>query len=95
MSRLPTFIALLLPGVAMLGVFVPEHNYFFVSDVHVPRTASSSPREGRQSTECWFARWAVENLASDVRVANSHSPIVTPIARLNEYLQPPSCWSQY
>ncbi|MDJ0911858.1 MAG: MBL fold metallo-hydrolase [Woeseiaceae bacterium] len=74
---------------AMLGVLAGD--YFFVSDIHVPRDEAPRPREGREETECWFAEWAVKNLSPDVQVINSHSPIVTPVSRLAEYLESEGC----
>lgn len=76
---------------AMLGVHVVERDYFFVSDVHVPRDDALAPRAGRETTECWFARWAVNNLPNRVRVVNSHSAIETPVSRLAMYLENPAC----
>jgi len=76
---------------AMLGVFAMDKGYFFVSDVHVPRSDADTPRKERAATECWFARWAVENLAPEVLVVNSHSTPVTPVARLGKYLDSDSC----
>lgn len=76
---------------AMLGIWVIDRDYFFVSDVHVPRSDADIPRGGREATECWFAEWAVRNLPPEVRVVNSHSPIVTPVARLEKYLESELC----
>ncbi len=76
---------------AMLGVLAIDRGYFFVSDVHVPNSEADSPREGRAVTECWFARWAVDHLPSEVRVVNSHSRPVTPVARLANYLDSDVC----
>jgi glyoxylase-like metal-dependent hydrolase (beta-lactamase superfamily II) len=79
---------------SMLGVWVPGRDYFFVSDVHVPRSKADAPRENRAATECWFAAWAVENLPPEVRVANSHSSPVTPVSRLEAYLESDVCRGQ-
>lgn len=76
---------------AMLGVWALDQDYFFVSDVHVPRSDADAPREDRAATECWFAEWAVDNLPSEVRVANSHSTPVTPVSRLATYLESDLC----
>lgn len=76
---------------AMLGVWAVERELFFVSDVHVPNSDASEPRPGRARTECWFARWATEHLPPSVRVINSHSAIVTPVARLERFLDSDSC----
>lgn len=75
----------------MLGVWAVNNGYFFVSDIHVPNSDDAAPRPERAMTECWFAAWAVNNLPSDVRVVNSHSASVTPVARLAEYLEHPLC----
>ncbi|NNF15198.1 MAG: MBL fold metallo-hydrolase [Gammaproteobacteria bacterium] len=76
---------------AQLGVWALDKDYFFVSDVHVPRSDASSPRTHRAATECWFAAWAASNLPNDVRVVNSHSEVSTPVARLAEYLESDPC----
>jgi hypothetical protein len=78
----------------MLGVLVPERRYFFVSDVHVPRDETDEPRAAKAVTECWFAAWATRNLASDVKVANSHSAPLTTISRLQKYLESDLCKNQ-
>lgn len=79
---------------AMLGIWALDKDYFFVSDVHVPRSDAEAPREDRVITECWFAEWAVDNLPADVRVVNSHSAPVTPVARLQKYLESELCRSK-
>lgn len=76
---------------AMLGVWALDGGYFFVSDVHVPRSDADTPREDRSATECWFAAWAVSNLPPDVRVVNSHSAQETPVSRLAKYLGSELC----
>ena len=76
---------------AMLGVLAVESGYFFVSDVHVPRSDADEPRPGREATECWFAEWAVANLPDDAIVINSHSSPETPVSRLAAYLESPRC----
>jgi glyoxylase-like metal-dependent hydrolase (beta-lactamase superfamily II) len=76
---------------AMLGVFAMDEGYFFVSDVHVPRSDADTPRKERAVTECWFARWAVNNLAPEVQVVNSHSTPITPVTRLEKYLDSDTC----
>lgn len=78
---------------AMLGVWAVDKDYFFVSDVHVPRSDADTPRKGREKTECWFAEWAVRNLPAEVRVVNSHSPNVTPVSRLARYVASDACRS--
>ena len=75
----------------MLGVWAVDRGYFFVSDIHVPRSDDPQPAAHRADTECWFANWAVENLPEDVQVVNSHSPTITPVSRLAEYLTSPLC----
>ena len=35
---------------AMLGIWAVERDYFFVSDIHVPRNEEARPREGREAT---------------------------------------------
>lgn len=76
---------------AMLGVWAIDKNYFFVSDIHVPRSEAEKPPEHRVDTECWFAGWAVKNLSNDVRIVNSHSGTVTPVSRLQKYLDSDLC----
>ncbi|MDH3747882.1 MAG: MBL fold metallo-hydrolase [Gammaproteobacteria bacterium] len=76
---------------AMLGVWALDKDYFFVSDVHVPRSDADSPREVRATTECWFAEWAVNKLPPEVRVVNSHSDSITPVWRLANYLESDLC----
>ncbi len=76
---------------SMLGVWAVDRGYFFVSDVHVPRTDASSPRPGRAATECWFAGWAAANLPPEVVVVNSHSDVTTPVSRLAMYLESDLC----
>jgi glyoxylase-like metal-dependent hydrolase (beta-lactamase superfamily II) len=76
---------------AMLGVWAFDKDYFFVSDVHVPRSDADAPREDRAVTECWFAEWATANLSPEVQVVNSHSANVTPVSRLARYLQSDLC----
>ena len=75
----------------MLGIWVLDKDYFFVSDVHVPRSDADTPPGDRAATECWFAEWAVGNLPPEVRVANSHSATVTPVSRLAMYLESDLC----
>ncbi|MEL7187043.1 MAG: MBL fold metallo-hydrolase, partial [Pseudomonadota bacterium] len=76
---------------SMLGLWAMDAGWFFVSDIHVPRDDSPTPRAGREATECWFAKWAVANLPEDTIVVNSHSPVETPVSRLREYLESPGC----
>ncbi len=75
----------------MLGVWALDKGYFFTSDVHIPRSADDAPTEGRATTECWFANWAVLNLPKDVQVVNSHSEPATPVFRLEAYLRSDVC----
>ena len=75
----------------MLGVWAVDRGYFFVSDIHVPRSDDPKPAAHRVETECWFANWAVENLPEDVQVVNSHSPNITPVSRLAQYLESEAC----
>lgn len=72
---------------SMLGVWAVDGGYFFVSDIHVPRSDSDRPRPGRERTELWFAEWATSTLPADVTVINSHSTIETPMSRLRAYLE--------
>ncbi len=76
---------------AMLGVWALDRGYFFVSDIHVPRSAATSPRAERAVTECWFAGWAVANLPPEVLVVNSHSDTASPVSRLAMYLESDLC----
>ncbi len=76
---------------SMLGVWAVDRGWFFVSDVHVPRSDAAVPRAGRAATECWFASWAVENLPEETRVVNSHSDVQTPVRRLRSYLTSDVC----
>lgn len=76
---------------AMLGIWALDRNYFFVSDIHVPRSDAESPRAERAGTECWFAEWAVQHLPPEVRVINSHSEPMTPVSRLAMYLEHERC----
>lgn len=76
---------------AMLGILAIDAGYFFVSDIHVPRSDADAPREARALTECWFAEWAVDNLPPEVQVVNSHSPAMTPVDRLRKYLESDVC----
>lgn len=71
---------------SMLGVWAIDQGYFFVSDVHVPRSEDDVPRAGREQTEIWFADWALRNLPENTKIVNSHSAIETPILRLRRYL---------
>jgi hypothetical protein len=75
--------------VSSLGVLAGR--YFFQSDLHVPNSDEPEPRAERVATECWFARWAVDNLASDVIVINTHSTFETPVSRLSDYLESSLC----
>lgn len=75
----------------MLGVWAVDRGYFFVSDIHVPGDESAPPPAARAQSECWFARWATANLPSDVKVVNSHSPVVTTVATLAEYPLSETC----
>ena len=76
-------------AVSSLGVLAG--GYFFQSDLHVPNSDAPEPRAERATTECWFAGWAVENLAADTVVINTHSTVETPISRLARYLESPLC----
>ncbi|MDH3647769.1 MAG: MBL fold metallo-hydrolase [Gammaproteobacteria bacterium] len=76
---------------AMLGFAALDKDFFFVSDVHVPRSEADTPRENRAATECHFAQWAVKNLSSQVRIVNSHSAPATPVSRLHKYLESDLC----
>lgn len=76
---------------SMLGVWVVDRDIFFVSDVHVPRSDADEPASSRAKTECWFARWATTHLPADTIVINSHSPVQTPVSRLERYLDSDAC----
>jgi glyoxylase-like metal-dependent hydrolase (beta-lactamase superfamily II) len=76
---------------AALGVWVPAAKLFFQSDLHVPRGDADAPREDRSATECWFARWAVNELPDGSEVLNSHSLTRTPAGRLLRYTQHDTC----
>jgi glyoxylase-like metal-dependent hydrolase (beta-lactamase superfamily II) len=76
---------------AMLGLWVVDRDYFFVSDVHVPRSEEDAPAPERAATECWFAAEAVALLPETARVISSHSGIVTPVSRLKAYLDSAPC----
>ena len=76
---------------ASLGVLAA--GYFFVSDLHVPRSDADAPRTDRAATECWFAGWAVASLPAGTVVLNSHSTPQTPLSRLSSYLQSTACRS--
>lgn len=78
-------------GSAALGVHAAAAGFFFVSDLHVPNSEDDTPRVERVATECWFARWAVDNLPPATVVLNSHSTQQTPVSRLENYLQSASC----
>lgn len=80
------------PHVAsMLGIWAIDRGYFFVSDVHVPRSDADAPSPARAETECWFAAWATTHLTPETVVINSHSSTRSPLARLERYLDSPSC----
>ena len=76
---------------SMLGVHAIDRGWFFVSDIHVPRSDAAVPRADRAVTECWFANWAVENLLPETRVVNSHSEPATPVRRFASYLTSDAC----
>ena len=76
---------------AALGVHAVDAGYFFVSDLHVPRSEDDVPRSDRVRTECWFAGWATRNLPADTLVLNSHSAPETPVSRLENYLESEEC----
>ena len=66
----------------LTGVWAIDSGHFFVSDVHVPNSDADVPRRERARTECWFAGWAVDHLAADTVVINTHSLVQTPVSRL-------------
>ena len=76
---------------SMLGVLSVDRGYFFVSDVHVPNSDADVPRADRTLTECWFAAWAVSHLPADTVVVNSHSRPMTPVSRLQKYVDSDRC----
>lgn len=75
--------------IASLGVLA--NGFFFQSDLHVPNSDADQPRSDRLQTECWFAAWAVDHLAADTVVINTHSLVQTPVSRLARYLESGSC----
>ena len=75
--------------VSSMGVLAG--GYFFQSDLHVPNSSADEPRAERARTECWFARWAMQNLPAGTIVINTHSTFETPVARLVRYLGSPLC----
>jgi len=75
--------------ISSLGVLAG--GVFFQSDLHVPNSDADKPRAERAATECWFARWAVENLPADTIVINTHSAFETPVSRLASYLESDLC----
>ena len=76
-------------GLVALGVLAG--GVFFQSDLHVPNSDADEPRAERAATECWFARWAVDNLPADTIVINTHSAFETPVSRLAVYLESDLC----
>ena len=76
---------------ASLGVWAVDAGYFFQSDLHVPNSQDEVPRSDRFLTECWFARWAVENLPLETIVLSSHGVVRSPVSRLAAYLESPAC----
>ena len=76
---------------ASLGVWIPARRLFFQSDLHVPNSTDTKPRIERAATECWFARWAVDNLPRDAVVISSHVEQTTPVSRLAQYLESDLC----
>ncbi|MDH4047714.1 MAG: MBL fold metallo-hydrolase [Gammaproteobacteria bacterium] len=76
---------------ASLGVHAVDAGLFYQSDLHVPNSDAETPRTERAATECWFARWAVDNLPDETIVINSHSDVKTPVSRLAKYLQSEPC----
>jgi glyoxylase-like metal-dependent hydrolase (beta-lactamase superfamily II) len=74
-----------------LGLWVPKAGVFFQSDLHVPNADSDQPRSDRLLTECWFARWAVENLPKGAMVLTSHGTQRSTVDRLARYLETESC----
>lgn len=76
---------------SMLGIWAIDRGYFFVSDIHVPADDGPVPRDDRAASECWFADWAVRHLPAETLIVNSHSTPVTPVSRLQKYLEHPLC----
>ena len=76
------------------GLGMLAGGYFFQSDLHVPGSEAGTPRADRQVTECWFARWAVDNLPESTVVLSSHTLIQTPVTRLENYLDSELCSQQ-
>lgn len=76
---------------ASLGMLSGKTGHFFQSDLHVPTSDEPIPRANRLETECWFAGWAVENLAPETVIVSSHSTFRSPVARLAGYLDHDLC----
>ena len=76
---------------ASLGVWAADAGFFFQSDLHVPTSDADAPRRDRLATECWFAKWAVENLPAETVVVNSHTSVRTPVSRLASYTKHEAC----
>ena len=76
---------------AALGIWVPDAEIFFQSDLHVPHSDDGFPDSNRSLTECWFANWALENLPVETQVLNSHSGVQTPVNRFKSYLASEVC----
>ncbi len=76
-----------------LGIQVGNPGYFFQSDIHVPGADAAEPAPIRAATECWFARWAADNLSPQTVVLSSHSSARTPVATILNYLDSPACAS--
>ena len=78
----------------MLGVLATNSDgreAFFVSDVHVPRSDAEAPDPASGETDCWFAEWATTHLSPATEVINSHSPVITPVSRLEKWLESEVC----
>ncbi|XOV77416.1 MAG: MBL fold metallo-hydrolase [Aestuariibacter sp.] len=78
---------------AGLAVYVEQHQILFVSDIHVPSGDSSTPRQDKLITDCWFANWAAENFPKQTRIYNSHNMRTTPMTTLYGYRVSEACRS--
>ncbi len=74
-----------------LALEVPSINILFVSDIHVPSNDKPEPNPNKVATDCWFAKWATQNLTESTMVHNSHNNTVSPTWRLGKYLATEEC----
>ena len=76
-----------------IGVHVPSAAVFFQSDLHVPGSDVTQPREDRARMECWFADWAVKNLPPATLVVSSHGRQRSRVEELRGYATNDLCTS--